>query len=177
MTRPRVPKQAHPLQAFLGGIWVPRSRGPRISSPAATGGTGRQSSAEWRSPPRAAPPAHTCPAGAPPRLWGRGAAAAGLPLLSGHPCLLRGTCVFHVNHGRGQLRGPRAQPFQSACSPRIWGERKHRPHRSSQNERPALSATPAELTFTLAWVRGAEVYGGVHRYMRASGYMCVLAAV
>ena len=32
------------------------------------------------------------------------------------------TYVFHVNHGRGQLSGPRAQPFQSACSPKIRGE-------------------------------------------------------
>ena len=47
----------------------------------------------------------------------------------------------------------------------------------SQTECPAFSATPAELTFTLACVCGAEVYGGVHAYMSASGYVCVLAAV
>ena len=35
------------------------------------------------------------------------------------------TRVFVINHGRGQLIGLRAQPFQSACSPRIRGERKH----------------------------------------------------
>lgn len=48
---------------------------------------------------------------------------------------------------------------------------------SSQTECPALSAIPAELTFTLACVCGAEVHGGVHANMSASGYMYVLAAV
>ena len=154
---------------------VPRSRSNRIASSAAMGGAGSQSSPERRSPPKDAAPEHACPAGMLHWLWGSGAVLAGMPQPSGRLCLLH-TCVCHKSWQRSADR-PESATLPKCLLPQNSGREKTLTQVSSQTECPALSVTPAELTFTLACVCGAEVYGGVHAYMSASGYVCVLAAV
>lgn len=164
-----------PPQGVSGRDLVPRSRSNRVASSAAAGGAESRSSPERRSPPKAAPPEHACPAGVLHWLWGRGAAAAGVPQPSGPLCLLH-TCVSCKSWQRSADR-PESSTLPKCLLPQNLGREKTLTQMSSQTECPALSATPAELTFTLACVRAAEVHGGVHAYMSASDYMCVLAAV